>query len=1337
MFQVHQTKSLLLKMLHVFVEKFKTIAKLQNPNLRRKQLGSAKDAETKASSGAASTDDASSNTAVLDNIQADVKSEDSKDASKAVSVSEEKDKESSLKIGTTPNVIQNCLVNDCKALVKTLISGVKTITWGLPTRNENEEGKRLETQEIEIYIRYIKWSLQALDVYMMNSNMSRVVPPGKTSSNPAGRTKEEKEVLDHFAGCFTMLDTNSFREIISIKVGYFVDKILSNPALQSVANTFLANSRVSPVFAMILLEYLLKHMEEIGTPVEKSSQYLKLFKLIFGSVSLFHVQNEQILKPCLHQIVNKSMEFATSAKEPYNYFLLLRALFRSIGGGNHDLLYQEFLPLLPSLLQGLNCLQSGLHKQHMKDLFVELCLTVPVRLSSLLPYLPMLMDPLVSALNGSPILVSQGLRTLELCVDNLQPDFLYEHIQPVRAELMQALWRTLRNKNEEIAQNAFRVLGKFGGGNRKMMVQPQKLDFEDSRASSTCITVNLNGCTAPINLPVEKIIDVAFSALKTSNTDPWYRQQCWEVIRSFIIGSMIKDTDKAMLLKLLTHPSFREGEIFSGEVYKCPDDSARQVHKTALTAMLVAAAIKELSKAVLPTMVKIVRHYTMVAVVQQAGPFNVRDKLKGIDPTVVVDAIAEVMGHEEKELCKPGHVALLLMITSSSEILGSKDRAARLPLMEYVSQKMSELCYQRAWYAKLGGCLAIKVLIENMPLKWVLEHQTLFLKALTYVIMDLTGEVSTGAVDMAKANLDKMLHVCASPLTPPNDTGHMPEIQDKSVRAVVQELVLLVTASNSNIREQTQHSLRTLGELTGKGVTKLMEPHIPLLTDTIPPKKQLLRHQPANVQIGLMEGNTFCTTLEPKLYKLDVGLQEHYYFLNELVGLVNNDDTQLRKVPCYKNVTNLIPIRKAAIKALSACHYVSDFRDKVFIVIYKSMCSHASAEINEASFEALRIVIDSGNIPRDFMNTQINNLMRNLIANRPIVTISKKIIYHCQLVPWVFKENVSNQLVNSLISLLDTLCGGNKEIIPDHNDDKSVSEQRAARDTKKLSDIKTVSEALNLLYELPNVGTSNMERLVTKIIEVEKNLNIEASSPLREPLVRYLILYPQETFQIFLSTTNGSNEHWGRLLEFCLKHECSSPLRNAVECNISQLICLLESFPDLKQLQYVAVRLIHLVCKWNPDWIAQQPTIVAALRKLWGTEEVQQMYQNSDNIASDHWRMPRMIVSTLLNYYKVFPGDISLLYELVRLFTGRYIADFHFLTTFLEDVVAKTYSVQWKRKAFFEMVQLFRQDSTSQAFKVNVIQYVTIPCFIQCIEQNQVDEFICLGKHTITIEYIF
>lgn len=102
------------------------------------------------------------------------------------------------------------------------------------------------------------------------------------------------------------------------------------------------------------------------------------------------------------------MQLALRSRDSNNYFWLLRALFRSIGSGAHDLLYQQFLPLLPSILQQLNRLQNSSHRQSIHELFVELCLTVPVRLSSLLPYLPLLMDPLVCALYGSPTLVQQG-----------------------------------------------------------------------------------------------------------------------------------------------------------------------------------------------------------------------------------------------------------------------------------------------------------------------------------------------------------------------------------------------------------------------------------------------------------------------------------------------------------------------------------------------------------------------------------------------------------------------------------------------------------------------------------------------------------------------------------------------------------------------------------------------------------------------------------------------------------------------------------------------------------------------------------------------------------------
>ena len=47
-------------------------------------------------------------------------------------------------------------------------------------------------------------------------------------------------------------------------------------------------------------------------------------------------------------------------------------------------------------------------------------------------------------------------------------------------------------------------------------------------------------------------------------------------------------------------------------------------------------------------------------------------------------------------------------------------------------------------------------------------------------------------------------------------------------------------------------SLRVLAETMGKSITDIMEPHRDVLQDMIPPKKHLLRYQPANVQIGIM-----------------------------------------------------------------------------------------------------------------------------------------------------------------------------------------------------------------------------------------------------------------------------------------------------------------------------------------------------------------------------------------------------------------------------------------------------------------------------------------------------
>jgi len=48
------------------------------------------------------------------------------------------------------------------------------------------------------------------------------------------------------------------------------------------------------------------------------------------------------------------------------------------------------------------------------------------------------------------------------------------------------------------------------------------------------------------------------------------------------------------------------------------------------------------------------------------------------------------------------------------------------------------------------------------------------------------------------------------------------------------------------------HLLRVLSETTSQSITEIMEPHKDILNEMIPPKKHLLRYQPANAQIGLM-----------------------------------------------------------------------------------------------------------------------------------------------------------------------------------------------------------------------------------------------------------------------------------------------------------------------------------------------------------------------------------------------------------------------------------------------------------------------------------------------------
>ena len=72
----------------------------------------------------------------------------------------------------------NYTVTDCRSLVKTLVSGVKTITWGTASCKAPNmdvsliQNKQFLPKETLVYVRLVEYALQALDIYTINVTAS-------------------------------------------------------------------------------------------------------------------------------------------------------------------------------------------------------------------------------------------------------------------------------------------------------------------------------------------------------------------------------------------------------------------------------------------------------------------------------------------------------------------------------------------------------------------------------------------------------------------------------------------------------------------------------------------------------------------------------------------------------------------------------------------------------------------------------------------------------------------------------------------------------------------------------------------------------------------------------------------------------------------------------------------------------------------------------------------------------------------------------------------------------------------------------------------------------------
>ena len=124
----------------------------------------------------------------------------------------------------------------------------------------------------------------------------------------------------------------------------------------------------------------------------------------------------------------------------------------------------------------------------------------------------------------------------------------------------------------------------------------------------------------------------------------------------------------------------------------------------------------------------------------------------------------------------------------------------------------------------------------------------------------------------------------------------------------------------------------------------MMEPQKEALQDMVPAKKHLLRHQPANAQMGLINENTFCTMLQPRLFTMDLNVVEH---------------------------------KIAALNALAACNYLPQSRKKIIAVLFKALNS-TNSELQEAGKACTKKFLKGATIKVDQIHTHMRPLLMML-----------------------------------------------------------------------------------------------------------------------------------------------------------------------------------------------------------------------------------------------------------------------------------------------------------------------------------------------------------------------
>lgn len=1264
-------------------------------------------------------------------------------------------------------------VEDNKFLFKNLLSGLKGMFYqlkmcnleapvmdpGNAPANWQEVSYGYNAEEVEVITKLFREGAYVFRYYRMEQ------PPTETHySSPVEYIanhymvqsgKEEKDLLETFATVFHSIDPATFHEVFHSEIPRLYEMMFEHTALLHIPQFFLASEATSPSFASMLLQFLMDRIKDVGTTnILQSSILLRMFKLSFMAVTLFSSQNEQILLPHVTNIVTQSIHLSTTAEEPMNYFYLLRSLFRSIGGGRFELLYKEILPLLEMLLEVLNNLLLAARKPQERDLYVELCLTVPARLSNLLPHLSYLMRPLVIALRAGSDLVGQGLRTLELCVDNLTAEYLDPIMAPVIDELMAALWDHLRPNpySHFHAHTTMRILGKLGGRNRKFLSGPPELSFRRFADDECSVDIKLIGSNKERPFPASLGNDLAIAKLmevpKTAilkKSDPFYKQQAFRLISAQLkmyIGSDGLPDDFAQLVRLQASNLLECKYDDASDILQMADrdksipkkDSQEETLKKLLKALMLATTLPDLTAVASNLLSDICRHFmilelgrSLALAKQNKKSFDVKsgDGPLFLDNRVLAEAIAENLASDNVAIRDSAEGAVKTLYDAAAIILGSPDRVERLPFFLHLAKVFCHKCHEEEWYAKAGGGLGIHIFVTSVDLgeHWMIERQLEFIRALMYVMKDMPQNLPAHTRVQALKTIEILLRRCNKGVSKDDLESHQSRLSNLCA-FLVHELAHM----NKHVRDAAQKAFATIAEVIGAEIHELLSPVKDRLLQPIFNKP--LRALPFATQIGYIEAITYCLSMQRNLIEFSEPLNR---LLMESLALADADDEVLATKPNeYRIAQSIVSLRVSCIKLLSLAVSYPDFtgqqqpqsRSRTISVFFKSLYSQSPDVIEAANSGLKGVLIQTNKLPKDLLQNGLRPILMNLQDPKKLsVQGLDGLARLLALLTNYFKVEIGERLLAHMATIADGPALQKSSF--------ALIEQNPQ--------MKIIVATLNIFHLLPSTAATFMTELINRVLELETSLRRTHHSPFRDPLLKYLNRYPKEAWSFF--SAKLPEMKYGRFLAQILASVRSAPLRDVVIADIDGLMkssVELEEGTKKDAASINAIHIIHSLSTHSSDWLVKANNLRQALLNM-GRELNRK--KKSDGLARDLRlgadQAGEQVMGIFMRYLKQAPQDLDFLFQLIDAITADEIKSYPSLFAFIYTHIISSDSNEYWRSIVMRCLDLYSARGSSQRTKTFAFRNLVNPIFAKDvmrssshIERRFMDKSIVEAIHT-------